>query len=285
MKILITGCNGQLGYDLLNLCREKNLAVVGATRNEMPLEREKISQAIHFLEKENPDVVIHCAAYTQVDRAEDEPALCEEINACATHEIAKCCQRLGAKMIYLSTDYVFKGDGKNFYEVNDETGPQNIYGKTKLLGENLIKATLEKFFIVRISWVFGGEKSRAKNFVKTMLNLAKTHDTLTVVNDQIGSPTYTKDLAELLLQMAGTEKFGVYHATNEGICSWYDFAKEIFRQKKLPVKVLPVPSEKFPTKAKRPKNSRLSKTSLDAANFSRLPTWQNALERYLKTLE
>ena len=198
---------------------------------------------------------------------------CMIVNGGATREIAAACRDIGAKLLYLSTDYVFPGTGEDFYEPDDAKGPQNAYGLSKLAGEEAVEELLTRYFIVRISWVFG---VNGKNFIKTMLRLAETHDTLTVVDDQIGSPTYTRDLARLLV--------GIYHATNEGVCSWADFAKEIFRQAGRAVTVTPVPSTAYPTPAKRPKNSRLSKRCLDAAGFSRLPDWQDALARYLREL-
>ena len=234
-----------------------------------------------FVKAYKPDVVIHFAAYTAVDKAEDEVELCDQINHLATKELANVCKEINAKMIYISTDYVFAGSGEDFYEVNDEKAPQNVYGKSKLDGELAVQEILDKYFIVRISWVFG---SNGKNFIKTMLNLAKTHDKLTVVNDQIGSPTYTVDLAKLLCDMSLSDKYGVYHATNEGICSWYDFACEIFKQADIKINVEPVPSTAFPTKAIRPHNSRMSKKCLDEAGFNRLPAWQDALSRYLQEL-
>lgn len=276
MKILVTGYNGQLGYDVLQELNHRNITFIGTTRNDFSLTDTDAMR--NFIVNYNPDVVIHCAAYTAVDKAEDEIDICYAVNATATKELAKICKDIDAKMIYISTDYVFPGDGEDFYEVNDTKSPQNIYGKSKLAGELAVQEILDKHFIVRISWVFG---INGKNFIKTMLNLAKTHDSLSVVNDQIGSPTYTKDLAKLLCDMAITDKYGIYHATNEGICSWYEFAKEIFKQSNIDINIKPVTSSEFPTKATRPHNSRLSKDSLDKNNFQRLPDWKNALSRYL----
>lgn len=279
MKVLVTGYTGQLGYDVVAELKRRNIECIGTTRKDFSLtDTEKMKS---FIEKYNPDAVIHCAAYTAVDKAEDEQALCRAVNGEATREIAKICKDIDAKMIYISTDYVFPGDGDSFYEPEDEKAPQNVYGQTKLDGEKAVQEILDKYFIVRISWVFG---INGKNFIRTMLNLAKTHDKLTVVNDQIGSPTYTVDLAKLLCDMVQTDKYGVYHATNEGICSWYEFACEIFKQSGIDIKVEPVPSGAFPTKAKRPHNSRMSKKCLDRAGFDRLPSWQDALNRYLKEL-
>ena len=279
MKVLVTGYTGQLGFDVIRELKARNIECIGTTRNEFSLTDIEKMQA--FVKAYKPDVVIHCAAYTAVDKAEDEVELCDQINHLATKKLAKVCKEIDAKMIYISTDYVFAGSGEDFYEVNDEKAPQNVYGKSKLDGELAVQEILDKYFIVRISWVFG---SNGKNFIKTMLNLAKTHDKLTVVNDQIGSPTYTVDLAKLLCDMALSDKYGVYHATNEGICSWYDFACEIFKQADIKINVKPVSSTAFPTKAIRPHNSRMSKKCLDEAGFNRLPTWQNALTKYLKEI-
>ena len=228
-----------------------------------------------------PDAVIHCAAYTAVDKAEEEAAACEAVNAIGTRNLAKLCHEIDAKLLYISTDYVFAGDGDKFYEPQDEKKPQNVYGLSKLKGEQAVAAELEKYFIVRISWVFG---INGKNFIRTMLNLSKTHTELNVVNDQIGSPTYTSDLAVLLADIIQSDKYGIYHATNEGTCSWSDFAREIFKQARKAVKVNDVPATAYPTKAKRPYNSRLSKACLDKAGFKRLPAWQDAVKRYLQEL-
>lgn len=279
MKVLVTGYTGQLGYDVVKELKKRNIECIGTTRQDFSLtDTEEMK---FFIKNYNPDTVIHCAAYTAVDKAEDEPELCRTVNAEATRQIAKICKDINAKMIYISTDYVFPGAGDSFYEPEDEKAPQNVYGQSKLDGEIAVQEILDKYFIVRISWVFG---INGKNFIKTMLNLAKTHDKLTVVNDQTGSPTYTKDLAKFLCDMVETDKYGVYHATNEGICSWYEFACEIFKQSGIDIKVESVPSTAFPTKAKRPHNSRMSKKCLDKAGFDRLPSWQDALNRYLKEL-
>ncbi|WP_455631007.1 dTDP-4-dehydrorhamnose reductase [Megamonas sp.] len=279
MKVLVTGYAGQLGYDVVKELQKRNIECIGTTRKDFSLTDTKKMKS--FVENYRPDAVIHCAAYTAVDKAEDEPELCRAVNTDATRELAKICKEINVKMIYISTDYVFPGDGDNFYEPEDKKEPQNIYGQTKLDGEKAVQEILDKYFIVRISWVFG---ANGRNFIKTMLNLAKTHDKLTVVNDQIGSPTYTIDLAKLLCDMVQTDKYSVYHATNEGICSWYEFACEIFRQANVDIQVDSVPSSAFPTKAKRPHNSRLSKNSLDKAGFNRLPSWQDALSRFLQSI-
>lgn len=276
---LVTGTSGQLGSDVLAELKRRGIECFAATRQELPLGEGRAAEVLSRLK---PEVVVHCAAYTAVDKAEDEPELCRRVNAAGTAELAAACRAAGAKLVYISTDYVFPGDGTDFYRPEDEKGPQNVYGASKLAGEQAVQAALERYFIVRISWVFG---RNGKNFIRTMLNLAKTHDRLTVVDDQTGSPTYTADLAPLLCDMAATDKYGVYHATNEGVCSWADLALETFRLAGLPVTVERVPSAAYPTKARRPKNSRLDKSCLDAAGFRRLPPWQDAVARYLREIE
>ncbi len=277
MRVLVTGVNGQLGYDVVRELCKRGIACCGAGRAEFDITDYAATHK--FITDYMPDAVIHCSAYTSVDKAEDEPEFCRAVNVDGTENIAKICKEIDAKMIYISTDYVFAGTGDKFYKPDDATAPQNVYGETKLEGELAVKALLEKYFIVRISWVFG---INGNNFVRTMLKLAKTHKELNVVADQIGSPTYTKDLAELLVDMAQTEKYGTYHATNEGVCSWAEFADKIFEIAKLDVKVNHITSEEYPTKAKRPKNSRLSKEKLSEKGFKRLPSWMDAVERYIK---
>lgn len=277
MKVLVTGAAGQLGYDVIKELTRRGIEHAGVDMADFDITDE--AAVLNYLKRYRPDCVIHCAAYTAVDKAEDEPDLCHRANAVGTENIAKTCREIGAKMIYLSTDYVFPGQGQTPYETNSSTGPQNVYGKTKLAGERAVQDLLEKYFVVRISWVFG---KNGGNFVKTMLRLGGERDTITVVSDQIGAPTYTADLAPLLCDMAESEKYGVYHATNEGDCSWAAFAGEIMRQASLPAQVVPISSADYPAKAKRPANSRLSKKSLDEAGFSRLPGWQDALGRYIK---
>lgn len=280
MKILVTGITGQLGHDVMKELAARGHEAIGASRKEFSLTDFDAARA--FLEQAKPDAIIHCAAYTAVDKAEDEKDQCMIVNGGATRNLATIARDLGAKFVYISTDYVFPGTGEQAYDVDAPKGPTNAYGLSKLAGEEAVQELLEKYFIVRISWVFG---VNGKNFIKTMLKLAETHNALTVVDDQIGSPTYTADLARLLVDMVESDKYGVYHATNEGFCSWADFAKEIFRQAGKDVTVTPVLSSAYPTKATRPKNSRMSKAALDAAGFCRLPTWQDALSRYLKELD
>ena len=277
MTILVTGAKGQLGTDVVKELSDRGIAHKGVDRADFVItDRKAVFEA---MQSYRPDAVIHCAAYTAVDKAEDEPELCRLVNEVGTKNIALACKEVGAKIIYISTEYVFAGDGETFHKPNDPTQPVSVYGTTKLAGEKAVLETLDKAFIVRISWAFGANGS---NFVKTMLRLGKERDELNVVCDQIGSPTYTADLAPLLCDMAATEKYGIYHVANEGICSWADFAKEIFRQAGLDVKVNPIPAKDYPTKAVRPYNSRMDKTCLDTAGFTRLPHWKDALGRYLK---
>lgn len=279
MKVLVTGTKGQLGYDVVNELEKR-----GHTAVAVDIEEMDITDAVsveRVITEAGVEAVIHCAAYTAVDAAEDNVEICRRVNAEGTENIAKVCKKLDLKMIYISTDYVFDGEGERPWEPDDERHPLNVYGQTKYEGELAVEKYLEKYFIVRIAWVFG---VNGKNFIKTMLKLSETHEELNVVDDQVGSPTYTYDLAVLLVDMVESDKYGRYHATNEGLCTWYEFAKEIFRQAGVEVKVNPVTSDMFPAKAKRPKNSRMSKEKLDANGFHRLPTWQDALERYLSEI-
>lgn len=280
MKVLVTGCTGQLGFDVCRQLKKRNIEYYGAVRTDFDLRDE--SSVKNFVRKMKPTVIIHCAAYTAVDKAEDEKELCHSINVEGTKALAEAGKEVNAKMVYISTDYVFPGRGSQFYEINDNKEAVNVYGQSKLDGETVVRSILEKHFIVRISWVFG---INGHNFVRTMLKLAQDHDTLKIVDDQIGSPTYTHDLAVLLCDMVASAKYGTYHATNEGVCSWKDFAEEIFRQAKMDITVIGQSSASYPTKAKRPLNSRLSKKSLDNAGFQRLPDWHDALYRYMKELK
>lgn len=312
MKIFVTGVAGQLGHDVMNELAGRGYEGVGSDLKEeysgiqdgtpvetMPYVPMDITDPVSVekvLSEVKPDVVVHCAAWTAVDLAEDEDKKekVKAINVDGTRYIAQMCKKLDCKMIYLSTDYVFDGQGETPWDPDcKDYKPLNVYGETKLAGELAVFETLEKYFIVRIAWVFG---KNGKNFIKTMLNVGKTHDTLTVVNDQIGTPTYTYDLARLLVDMLETEKYGYYHATNEGgYISWYDFTKEIFRQavemghteyaeERLTVK--PVTTAEYGvSKAARPFNSRLDKSKLEKNGFTPLPTWQDALNRYLKEIE
>ncbi len=281
MRILVTGVKGQLGYDVVNECAKRGIQTVGVDIEEMDITDAASVQKV--ITEAEVDAVIHCAAYTAVDAAEDNIDLCRRVNAQGTENIAKVCKELDLKMMYISTDYVFDGQGERPWKPDDARSPLNVYGQTKYEGELAIETYVKKFFTVRIAWVFG---VNGKNFIKTMLRLGKERGAVSVVNDQIGSPTYTYDLARLLVDMIQTEKYGRYHATNEGLCSWYEFACEIFRQAGMTeVKVTPVDSTAFPAKATRPHNSRMDKSKLSANGFEPLPTWQDALGRYLKELE
>ncbi|MGC6177579.1 dTDP-4-dehydrorhamnose reductase [Lacrimispora sp. 38-1] len=280
MRVLVTGVKGQLGYDVVNELKKRNHEAVGVDIEEMDItDEESVNRVIR---EAAPDAVIHCAAYTAVDAAEENEELCRNVNARGTGNIARVCRDLDIPMMYISTDYVFNGQGTRPWMPDDNREPLNIYGQTKYEGELEVEENLDKYFIVRIAWVFG---VNGKNFIKTMLNMGKTRDKLNVVADQVGSPTYTFDLARLLVDMIETEKYGRYHATNEGLCSWYEFAGEIFRQAGMNVTVEPVTSDQFPVKAKRPMNSRMSKDKLKENGFQPLPSWQDALRRYLTEIE
>ena len=310
MRVLVTGVKGQLGHDVMNELAKRGYEGIGSdikdtysgipdgtavvTMPYVPMDITDKASVEKVLKEVNPDVVVHCAAWTAVDLAEDEDKkeTVRKVNADGTRNIALVCKDLGCKMVYISTDYVFDGQGTQPWEPDcKDYKPLNVYGQTKLEGELAVSNTLEKYFIVRIAWVFG---KNGKNFIKTMLNLGKTHDQLRVVSDQIGTPTYTLDLAVLLVDMIETEKYGYYHATNEGgYISWYDFTKEIFRQaieaghkEYEKVTVTPVTTEEYGvSKAKRPFNSRLDKSKLTASGFRLLPTWQDAVKRYLAEIE
>lgn len=280
MRILITGINGQLGYELNRVLKEDNHEIICTTRETMDITDFK--KVKYFINKVEPDMVIHCAAYTNVDRAEMEVDICEKINVSATENLAKLCGEKDIKFVYFSTDYVFNGEGTNFFEPEDKiTTQMNVYGRTKYEGELEVQKYIDKFFIIRISWVFG---INGNNFVKTMIKLGKEKDSINVINDQIGSPTYTYDLAQLVKVMIKSDKYGIYHATNEGVCSWYEFALEIFKKLNIKINVNPITSDEYNSLAKRPKNSRLSKKKLVTNGFNKLPIWQDALDRYLKEL-
>ena len=300
MRVFVTGVNGQLGHDVMNELYKRGYEATGSDIADtyvgindfspvttMPYvklditDTEEVNRVISGLE---PDVVIHCAAWTAVDMAEDDDKveLVRNVNAHGTENIAKACRNIDAKMIYISTDYVFDGQGTKPWSPDcKEYKPLNVYGQTKLEGELAVSSILDKYFIVRIAWVFG---LNGKNFIKTMINVGKSHDEVRVVNDQIGTPTYTLDLSRLLVDMTETEKYGYYHVTNEGgYISWYDFTKEIYKQYGLNTKVIPVTTEEYGlSKAKRPFNSRLDKSKLIENGFKPLPTWQDALKRYLE---
>lgn len=280
MKVLVTGVKGQLGYDVVNELEKRGIEAAGVDIEEMDIT--DAASVDRVIRETAPDAVIHCAAYTAVDAAEENPEVCRKVNAEGPRNIAGVCRDLDIRMLYVSTDYVFNGQGEHIWEPEDGPEPKSVYGQTKYEGELAVRELLDKYFIVRIAWVFG---LNGKNFVKTMLKLAETHDTLTVVNDQFGSPTYTYDLAKLLVDMIQTEKYGIYHATNEGFCSWYDFACAVFQEAGLNVKVLPVTSAEYGARANRPMNSRMSKEKLTENGFEKLPPWEDALKRYLTELK
>ncbi|MDR0433591.1 MAG: dTDP-4-dehydrorhamnose reductase [Gracilibacteraceae bacterium] len=278
MKFLVTGGKGQLGADLVRELERRGLACRGVDIDDFDITDETAARA--YVADYAPAAVFHCAAYTAVDKAEDDAKLCRAVNADGARYVARACAAAGAKIIYISTDYVFPGQGENFYETDDRTGPLNVYGRSKLEGETAVRAETEQSFITRISWAFGAS---GQNFVKTMLRLGGEREEISVVTDQVGSPTYTADLAPLLCDMATTEKYGVYHASNEGICSWYEFAVAIMEEAGLPARIKPTLTSEYPTKAARPQNSRLSKKSLAQAGFACLPHWRDALRRYLRS--
>ncbi len=280
MKVLVTGSKGQLGADVVKeLCRRGH----GVCQADLPecdiLDAVALAR---LFDEEKPDAVAHLAAYTAVDKAESEPELCFAVNAEGTRNVAAECAKRGIKMLYTSTDYVFGGEGDKFYETDDEKAPLNVYGKSKLEGEYAVSENCKKSFIVRISWVFG---RHGKNFAATILRLAKEKDEIRVVNDQTGSPTFTEDLAPLLCDMLESEKYGVYHATNEGVCTFAEWAQEAVRLKGLGAEIIPIPTSEYPTPAARPQNSRLSKASLDENGFGRLPDWRDAVKRFVEETE
>lgn len=303
MKIFVTGVAGQLGHDVMNELTSRGYTGIGTDLAEtysgiqdntyvtkaeyVPLDITNAEDVMKTIQSVNPEVVVHCAAWTAVDLAEDEDkqAKVKAINVDGTQNIANACKKVDAKMVYISTDYVFDGQGTEPWQPDcKDYKPLNVYGQTKLGGELAVSNTLDKYFIVRIAWVFG---KNGNNFIKTMLNIGKKYDTLRVVNDQIGTPTYTYDLARLLVDMVETDKYGYYHATNEGgYISWYDFACEIFKQAGYTTKVVPVTTEEYGlSKAARPFNSRLDKSKLLEKGFKSLPTWQDALAKYLQEIE
>jgi dTDP-4-dehydrorhamnose reductase len=279
MRVLVTGADGQLGHDVVKRLNENSIECLGTSIKELDITNE--AQTNKLITNYNPDVVVHCAAYTAVDKAEEDRELCYNINVLGTRYVAKACKNIGAKMVYISTDYVFDGEGDQPFEITDKPNPINYYGQTKYEGELEVLKLLDKYFIVRISWAFG---INGNNFVKTMLKLGKERDEISVVADQIGSPTYTYDLARLIIDMIQTDKYGIYHATNEGYCSWYEFACEIFKQAGVNVKVNSIKSEDYTTKAVRPKNSRLSKMSIVSNGFNKLPLYKESLSHFRRQL-
>lgn len=279
MRVLVTGVKGQLGSDIAAELKLRAEECIGADIADFDITDR--GATVGTIKKYMPDCVIHCAAFTDVNGAEEKRGLCERINVLGTENVALACAETGAKLIYISTDYVFNGEGMRPYEPDDERDPINFYGMTKSLGEDKVRSICPKHFIVRTSWVFG---KNGTNFVKTMLRLGEQMEGLTVVDDQIGSPTYTPDLARLLCDMAATERYGTYHATNEGFCSWYDFAKKIMELSGIGCNIKPIASKDYPSPAKRPQNSRLSKEKLVQNGFYKLPPWEDALKRFIKAL-
>lgn len=279
MKVLVTGVKGQLGYDIVNECNSRAIEAVGVDIEEMDITNT--IQVNQVIKDACVDAVIHCAAWTAVDNAEEQETLCRKVNRDGTANIASVCNELNIPMMYFSTDYVFDGQGEEPWKEYSERHPLNVYGQTKYEGELEVEK-LEKYFILRISWVFG---VNGQNFIKTMLRLGKERGAVSVVNDQVGSPTYSYDLAKLCVDMIQTDKYGVYHATNQGYCSWYEYACEIFKEAGMDVSVTPVDSSMFPVKAVRPKNSRMNQTELDKNGFERLPEWRDALKRYLMEIK
>lgn len=276
MKVLVTGATGQLGWDVMKELKKCGIDCRGTGSKDLDItNRDAVMQ---YIRTYRPDAIIHCAAYTAVDKAEDEPEICGKVNADGTSYIAEACKMVDAKMIYISTDYVFGDDGDKPHEVDDPPHPLNAYGQTKWEGEEAVRRILKKYFIVRISWAFG---EHGNNFVKTMLRLGKTRKEISVVADQFGAPTYTADLAPLLCDMILTEKYGTYHACNSGCCSWAEFAQEIFKATKMDVRVTPIKTEEYPVRALRPKNSRLDTSRLTCAGFACLQDWKEAVHGFV----
>lgn len=275
-NILVTGSTGQLGSDVVKELLKRGYSTLSPNRSELNLCSE--DNIRNYILNSNCEAIVHCAAYTQVDKAEDEKDLCIKINATATKHIVKCAKILDIPMIYISTDYVFDGTKDGEYTENDETNPINIYGESKLAGEKYVQEILDKYYIVRTSWVFN---INGKNFIETMLRLSKANNQLSIVNDQIGSPTYTRDLSRLLVDMLETSKYGLYHATNEGYCSWYEFADTIFKLANINIDIKAINSNEYASRAKRPLNSKLSKDKLIEYGFKPLPHWEDALKDYL----
>ncbi|PFC15291.1 dTDP-4-dehydrorhamnose reductase [Bacillus cereus] len=280
MKILVTGYNGQLGYDVVKRGEKQGLEMQGIGIEDLDITNE--AAVYEFVDKVKPDAIIHCAAYTAVDKSEDDKELCWNVNVEGTKYLATAAKKLNAKFVYISTDYVFDGEGTHTFVETDAPNPVGYYGLTKYEGEKVVRSLIDNNFIVRISWVFG---INGNNFIKTMIRLGETRNELNVVGDQIGSPTYTYDLARLLVDMVVTEKYGTYHATNEGFCSWAEFAQEIFEIAGQDVKVNSITTEEYPTRAVRPKNSRMSKQKLIDNGFEPLQDWKKATKHYITQLQ
>lgn len=280
MKILVTGAHGQLGSDICKRLNALHISNEGVDIEDFDLTNQE--QTISAIQAYQPDHVIHCAAYTAVDQAEKNRDACFAINVEGTRNVALGCKSCDASMVYISTDYVFSGEGDQPFATDDLPNPLSVYGESKWLGEQMVQEVLDRFFIVRTSWIYG---VNGRNFVKAMLRLSEERPEISVVCDQIGSPTYTTDLSVAICDLLQTGRYGVYHCTNEGFCSWYEFACEIMRLAVRNTKIKPIPTTEYASQTRRPLNSRLSKRSLDAAGIARLPSWQSGLERYLHELE
>lgn len=280
MKVLVTGYAGQLGYDTVRQLEARGIECRGVDMADFNLTDGPAVK--EYVRSYRPDVIVHCAAYTNVDKAESAPEVCAAVNGMGTVNMVRAALSVGAKMVFISTDYVFPGTGDQPWKVDDRYGPLNVYGMSKVQGEDAVRSLMTRYFILRTSWVFG---KNGHNFVRTMLRLGAEKKEVRVVNDQIGSPTYSWDLARVICDILPTEKYGIYHVRNEGYISWYEFAKMIMEKAGLPCKVLPVPSSEYPTPARRPLNSRLDGSKLAAAGFAPMPTVENALERYLEEIK
>lgn len=278
-KVLVTGVAGQLGYDVVRVLQDRNIEAVGVDIADFDLtDKEAV---LSYIKKASPTCIVHCAAYTAVDKAEDDQEKAYAVNVLGTRHIAGAAKETGAKLMYISTDYVFDGEKKEPYDADDPNNPLGVYGNSKYLGEGECRAQVQKLFIVRLSWVFG---KNGNNFVKTMLRLSETKDEISVVCDQSGSPTYTPDAARIICDMIATEQYGIYHVSNEGFCTWHEFASEIMRLAGRSTRIKPITTAEYPTRTRRPKNSCFSKKELDANGFERLPHWKDALDRYLKDI-
>ncbi len=280
MKVLVTGVNGQLGWDVVQLLSRRDIPCRGVDIQDFDLLDGPAVKAC--VQEYRPDVIVHCAAYTAVDRAESEPEICTAVNGDGTLNVVRAALSVGAKLVYISTDYVFSGTGDRPFEIDDPYGPKNVYGVSKVQGEDAVRSLMTRYYILRTSWVFG---KNGRNFVRTMLRLGAEKKELRVVCDQIGSPTYAKDLARVICDMIPTEKYGIYHVRNEGFISWADFAGMIMEKSGLPCRIIPIDSSEYASLAKRPLNSRLSGSKLAEAGFMPMPSVENALDRYLEELK
>jgi dTDP-4-dehydrorhamnose reductase len=277
--IVVSGNKGQLGYDIERWCTNNDIACKGTDKEDLDIT--DVTQVQKFFKTNHFDAFIHCSAYTAVDKAEEQPELCYKVNTLGVQYLVNACKQYGRKFMLLSTDYVFNGRKEGYYMPEDQRDPLSVYGKSKALAETYVEANLHNYFILRISWAFG---LNGHNFIRTMLKLSESKNELNIVSDQYGTPTYTKDVAPLIVQMIQTDKYGIYHATNEGYCSWAEFAEYIFKKINAEVKVNHILTTAYPTPAQRPLNSRLDRTKLTDAGFERLPHWHSAVDRYLEEL-